>query len=671
MTITGFSPAVPQPGSALTITGTVTNTTDDLLYGLSALFWRDPDGPITTESQLAAAARSPANDPLGKRVVSSEQTLTHPVDTGTLDPGATASFRVQTSFGSLGLGTTDGIYLIGVQIRGTLDGSGSAHALTLGRARLFVPIARAVPATKVHTTTVVVLSTRPSETQAASANQPALFADDHLGREVSSGGQLDRLLSAAERPGVSYAVDPSLIAELTAMRAGYRVTSGSGSVVGTARIAADGWLRRFAILQRTRDGFRTAYALLDLTTVTHANLATLLARSDSASRAVPSVASLPLLMVPADGMADEATLSTGAALQPKAWLLSAASTGSSDPLVRTSGGVPAASFTSASYDGGPGPSPSTTPVHLQMRVLADSLLRAMDAAPGTTVGQVRVITTPEQAESQLQVSAPWIVPTTLSALLAESPSAGPALGYPTSAAARELSADQVARVRQLSSGWDSYLNLLSPPAPADVQRAGAVATARAASAQWRDRASAQRVYLAGVSATIAPALSGSAVRLSATRILLTSSSGRFPVTVANSLPVPVRVRIAFTSAQSQRLAILPVDPVTVGAGERLQVQVPARASVNGSVGIVGRLYTLSGAPIGQPVALTVDATRLGSLGWLIAVGAGLVLVGTTAFRIRQVSRERRAAGPVAAPIPTGPAPIDPSPIDNVPTGTGS
>jgi hypothetical protein len=64
----------------------------------------------------------------------------------------------------------------------------------------------------------------------------------------------------------------------------------------------------------------------------------------------------------------------------------------------------------------------------------------------------------------------------------------------------------------------------------------------------------------------------------------------------------------------------------------------------------------------------VQVTQNGTTGWAIALAAGLVLIGSTSFRIRQVTRERAravAAGP-AEPEPVSgltsapPAEVDPA-----------
>jgi hypothetical protein len=52
------------------------------------------------------------------------------------------------------------------------------------------------------------------------------------------------------------------------------------------------------------------------------------------------------------------------------------------------------------------------------------------------------------------------------------------------------------------------------------------------------------------------------------------------------------------------------------------------------------------------VQLQVRVTQNGTTGWLIALGAGLVLIGSTALRIRTVAKERaREAAATATVVP--------------------
>jgi hypothetical protein len=101
----------------------------------------------------------------------------------------------------------------------------------------------------------------------------------------------------------------------------------------------------------------------------------------------------------------------------------------------------------------------------------------------------------------------------------------------------------------------------------------------------------------------------------------------------------------------------------VNAGEHYSGTAQVDAKANGTVRVVAQLTTISGKPVGRPVTINVTATQAGTTGWIIALAAGIVLIGSTALRIRQVARERARSGvpPVADdPLSSGP-PLERSP----------
>ena len=130
----------------------------------------------------------------------------------------------------------------------------------------------------------------------------------------------------------------------------------------------------------------------------------------------------------------------------------------------------------------------------------------------------------------------------------------------------------------------------------------------------------------------------------------------FPITVRNFLPSTtnpetnaVRVRLTFESDNAQRLTVRPLDVGVVNAGEHYSGTAQVDAKANGTVRVVAQLTTVTGKPVGRPVTINVTATQAGTTGWIIALAAGIVLIGSTALRIRQVARERARSGvpPVA------------------------
>jgi hypothetical protein len=142
----------------------------------------------------------------------------------------------------------------------------------------------------------------------------------------------------------------------------------------------------------------------------------------------------------------------------------------------------------------------------------------------------------------------------------------------------------------------------------------------------------------------------------------------FPITVKNTLPAgpdpqanAVQLRLVFTSDNPDRLTIKPISIDRIPAQGNVTRNVEVTARANGIVPVTAQLQTRSGRKVGQPFLIEVQVTQNGTTGWLIALGAGLVLFGTTALRIRTVAREKAqqaALDAEATTILTSAPPVD-------------
>jgi len=375
---------------------------------------------------------------------------------------------------------------------------------------------------------------------------------------------------------------------------------------------------------------------------------------------VSTTASLPLLVWPRGGALDSETMTTADSLEPAAVLLSDRTTKTSSPLLQGLGAAPIVNYTSAAFEGGPGPEPSDTPVHLQQRLLAESWIQASTEPAGTTLGRVRVISTVAQARGDDEaIKAPWVKQTTLTQLLRSTPVKWSGeLEYTESARSKELDPSRIAALSRLSRSAATWEDLLVDPSA--VKAATDAGLARAASVRGGSDKSF-RTYLEAQQRDLDSRLN--AVQISATpKVLTPKSRVTFPITIRNTLPASgqpddlstnaVRVQLRFSSANSQRLTVPPLKLTTIPAEDNSQGEAVVEARTNGTVRVTAQLYTQSGQPVGKPFPIDITATQAGTVGWFIAIGAGIVLVGTTALRIRQVTRERarKAAAAEAQPL---------------------
>jgi hypothetical protein len=649
--LTSISPALPAPDGTITLAGRVTNTSKEPIVRPQACFWRD-QAPITDLEGLSSALGSASNSPIGSRLCREPgqfQDL-YTADEPDLAPGASATFSVSARVTDLALAPTDGVYLVGVHVLQ------NGVPIAVARSRVFLPVLSSEPTRTLAKATLVVLDSRPSWLA------PGLLVDDHLARDVAPGGRLRVLLDAAARRGTSYAVDPSLVAELQTVRDGYAVRAKDGSTTpGPGQADAARWLTDLARLRDSHDGYRLLYGSPDVAALAHARQTDVLQAAAAAGRRVEATADLPLLVLPTGGAADTATLQAAAALEPRAVLLSDSATRGAGPLLQTGYGTPLLPSAAGGLGGGPGPEPQEDAVHIQQRSLATSWVETT-SAEGAGAAQVHVVRTKAQATSTDQTDPPWTRSTPLARVLDRDPARWDQdLRYPASAADDELTAGQLAGVERLGSSERTWRDLL---ADGDGVTAEAdAAAARAASGSWRGQRGASAAYLAPQQASLDSRLTDQ-VRISTSpKVSTVAQQGvSLPITIRNDLapqgdggtddPAAIRVRLVFESGNSQRLTIKPVSPepdgvLAPGSGYTGNAAVTARA--NGTVPVVAQLYTESGRKVGRPVPIEVRVTQNGTTGWVIAVVAGIVLAVSTTYRIRQVGRER--ARQEAAPEP--------------------
>jgi hypothetical protein len=670
ITLTSMTPALPARDGTVQLTGKVTNVSDRPVSNLQAILWRSSE-PLQSAESVTRALASAADDPIGRRLFDQNyQNIPSEADR-TLDPGESTSFALTTEVSRLDLPRADGVYLFGVHVRGrTVDDPGRDQ--TLGRARTFLPLVDTPPVGRLRMTSLVVLSSRPSQLRRG------VLADDHLADEVRPGGRLAQLLEAADGADVSFAVDPELVEELTTMRAGYTVQTGEGDTsAGRGQSDAMMWLQRFETLARDRDGFQLLYGSPDIAALVHDRQTSVLSAAVAAGRRVGATAGLPLLVLPGGGFADTATLAAAEQLDPEAIVLSDASAIGDGPLLRGPGAAPLVRYSNDALGGGPGPDPRNTQVQLRQRVLTDTWVEASAAAGGPTRGRVRLVTATSQVQDDdAGVEAPWISRTSLSDLLSGTPAPWDGkLAYPAEAAAAELTTGQLLSLRSLARSSSAYRELLVHPDQAAV--GGDAAVVRAASVAWRGQDRERSAFLQPQQQALAAVLEDR-LRISTNpKVSTVAREGvEFPITIQNLLPADetdrdvnaVRLRLVFVSANRQRLRIDPIEAPLIRAGENLTRNARVTAKANGTVRVRAQLQTLSGTPVGRPRTIDVRVTQNGTTGWAIAALALVLFGGGTALRIRQVARTPAATAQAGqAPSALTSAPPHDAPDTSRPT----
>lgn len=597
--LTSMSPSIATPGDTITLNGTVTNTSDAPLSSLQAYFWRD-QRLRTTRDQLDAASA-----PVGARHLPSFVTVG---TDGALYPGERADFTVTMPMSRLGVPSSDGVTMVGVHIRGT-DDSGNA---TLGRARAWLPQdvdTRQGPADVVS---VVVLAATPSRLRAD------LFIDDHLAREVATGGRLDALLDLAGRTGRTWLVDPALLVGLRDMAddSGYALSDGTAA---TGQSAAKAWLKRFDTL--TTEGHRLPYASTDIGLIGSINRSDVLRAALTPATVPADVADLPVAAWPAGGiLSEDGVAALDAVGTPATVLASNVADSTSVSADRT-----VVAYDPEALAAGPEMDDSDT----QMRQVA-AATTFLDAV-GDRRSQVRVITDATSA------AVDRADPSTRTRLSALPTTADPRLSFDDQAPTDARGAQVIAAAND-RAGLES---MFTDPASAADMTSRMVASL--ASTQWEGQAAGYEAFRSWERVQADSILRGDALSISARSVLLTAQEDtQFPVTVTNNLTESVTVRVLFTSENADRLYV-PAVEVAIGAGEANGVSVVPKVEANGRYTVVAQLTTPSGRPIGSPVDIDVEATQAGRVGWILMIVSGIVVIGTTVLRVKQVRTERSRA----------------------------
>ncbi len=310
--ITSINPPIARPGKPVTVTGTVTNGTKRAVSSLAVQLWSSAT-PLTSRGELASYASGQllVDTPLpGVAALS-----------GVLGPGASRSWTLTAPAADLGL-TQFGVYPLAAQV--------SSAGMALNAEHTFLPFwpgsARSAQLAQREQIAWIWPLTAPPERAAC----PALL-DNKLAGSFPAAGRLGSLLAAGAGPagtaaGLTWAIDPALLASAMAMSSPYQVggtASCSGAATERASASARYWLARLRTVTAGQDFFLTPYADVDVAALTHAGLSNDLTSAYAAGQRVARQARLGAtqraagvpgqIAWPADGIADYGVLGNLAA----------------------------------------------------------------------------------------------------------------------------------------------------------------------------------------------------------------------------------------------------------------------------------------------------------------------------------------------------------------------
>ncbi len=666
LSVNPSTPAITSTAKPLVITVSLENTTDQAVTGVTLAAERGD--PITTQDALTSSLADTSARSGGRAI---QPTRDPEV---TLPPGApvTATFTTTTSIQDDHLHIcqcANAVYPIDVTARTTTT---AGVAEVLGGARTYLSSFDAQPTRKLAVTWVWPLIDRPHRTA-----DGTVFTDDDLTASVSSGGRLDRALQVVQDVDdavpLTLVVDPDLVDELQIMATRpYTVRAADAtSVPGTGQQAAAAWLARLRTVLTPPSLVRIEFTALGDPDVTG------LTQNHQTWSAQLSAEILTRVTAALGGLAPTSTLawpSTGSATVATLDALVAAGTGTvvldgSRVRPSTRSGIPvSAARLRTSHRTVDALLTSPTLQRYALSVLAGSTAALPEL---TSELAVRVTQRPNTAQSAV-LSAPRYVdpPSPTIAAQAITATSSSLFSQPVTAAAvtaalpASTPTSSVRAVRASSAGLpDAQLDKLAAvakyrPAVQSLIKASAAgqrilaalpdAVQRSESAAWSSAGSAiGGGPTNGIrrSTALVTQLTG---YLGQVRILnppessytLASSNSPLLISVRNesALSMTVIVSVA-TVGGLPGLTQRDLKPVVVGPRSKTSIKILTRIQRSGRIPVQAKLRTPSGFGLGSPVRLFVHSTVLGTIGVVITISAGVVLV--LALLVRYVRRVLR------------------------------
>ncbi len=503
--------------------------------------------------------------------------------------------------------------------------------------------------------------------------QSKIFFDDALAKEITPGGRLGRLLdvlkSVAPDVPMTVVTDPDLIDELVQMASGYKVSTPNGLVTGTGAVAAESWLTELrGILSLNRD--------IKIEFTPFADPAV-----DSLSRAGMD---WPIGLDSAAQDAVQAALGNRTPGTELAWPVGRG-LGPTTLTNLVQQGVQTIIVSDSSLtNGGVQPVPNalaqtTQFPNARFAVTSAPIERLVDAALNPTANGLAVL--PELV-AQLAVR----VEEDVAAKYTNS-------RYVLIAPPRELDVNPAIAARVIeatsNSTWSSPISIDQATASSTISN-GDWGTLRATSrvpqlphrllhslrridneipkveTMFHDQTVGQALFANYPTAiqrcestslishpAVARAMAGRLQHVITTTqasvyivkpttgtYTLTSKNSPLPITVVNHLNTEVDVQISVdpVGGESGLTASAAPGGYTIKANSKVQVHVPTHVDRVGLIRVLVRIQTPGGLPLGKPIPLTVRSTALGTIGVIITVLAGILLV--VAVAIRQVRRLR-------------------------------
>jgi hypothetical protein len=646
--LTTVSPAAPRPDGRLTLHGALVNPGGDAFRNVQ-IGLQVSTAPLTSRGDLAAIAEGAEQDRATRRVPGETRLP------GLLTSGKVTDWQVSVPVKSLQL-PGNGVYVLQVTATGQVGDENPARLATLTTFLPYLPDKKQYQPTKL--TWLWPLAGVPAR------DAHGTFLPESSAAEFAPGGRLADLASAPGRVPVTWMVDPELLETARAMGQDHKRQDGRGTSSEDGNVDAARWLADLrAQLAPPHPVAALPYADPDVAALTHHGdpdaLIRAIALSKSTTIARLGQESDTTVAWPVDGLADTETLGTLRRAGAKTVVLSSAALLLSRERTYTPTGRAQVDAAGAPLEvlvadqaltdalTGDLTLPGAAAL-VEQRFLAETALITLERP---NVARTVLVAPPRRwappvgwAGGLLDAvdRTPWVRTVSLNALsLTRVPAeyAGADLTYPQSATDAELASAQLARMKDASDSAAGLIRLFARPGTLETNYTGALFSA--VSTAWRGNRVGGRDYATQVGEQLTDDI-GQVEVLGRSLVTLSSTRGTIPLTVSNKLGQAIRVQPVLRPRVDSRLKVENPALLTIGAGRKTTVKVPAEAAANGITQVDVQLLDATGEPFGDTHPLKVNVTSFGKVGLIVLIAAGSVLFGTAILRNLRRLRSRSA-----------------------------
>ena len=636
--ISALSPTQLKPKSAVTMSGTVTNN-NTFTWTNAQAYLVISHVPYTSRSQLDDAI-SNSTAYTGDRVVEIKT-----IDMmGDIKPGQTVPFHVRVPYGQLGVTGADGIYPVGVQVLGT-DPDGNRSGEAIARATTFLPMLGSSPKKKVPASIGW-----PFLMPAYKGTDRKYVGATSLLSSIGPAGQLRNLLdlAATTNSHETVIIDPALLVAVDDLAHRRNLPKGlklsddqtaaaASFLADLLTVARNGscWILGYdrpdvLALQRNKDLAVNVNKAIDAATTSAIDTYGLTGRRVTWPTRNGVTADLLQFV---RGPGDQPVIVDADDL--KGW---SRRDGSLLQYETNAGPVPIL-VEDATDEGVPG---QDSVVALRQRIVSDSALAVLSRAIDSSAKADAVAVVPptwnpgpDWAEGKIDdaFTSPWVEGSTLDDLLTR-PASRFKGSFPATATASPVSRTQLSAANQIQT-QTAMLNAIQAK-KGTISTIFDQDTASAVGVQWRKNRETGLAIAQAASARAGKEIGKIKIEGPAS-VTLSSSKGKFPLTISNDTSNSITVGVRLDSS-NPALAIPDVKSTKVDAGQRLTLNVNVDVADQRSTSVAAQLITPEGRAFGDPSVFQVRSSAVGAFLW-VAIGAAALFV--VAALVRRFSRRRK------------------------------